>query len=194
MDITLIRKTFRQFSDDVDLYLNDLFKILKPRKVKPNEILLYPGNVCNKFSLLAKGVARNYFYKNEKEITSWFDFEGELIGSIYSYLTQTPSHEGIEMISHGLLYELNYSDFLYLRQNNKAFNDFTHNAVLDFVKNLEHRGRVLQSMNAQERYAKFVEKHPESIKLIPLKYIASFLDITPETLSRIKSKTYTVSQ
>jgi CRP/FNR family transcriptional regulator, anaerobic regulatory protein len=184
-------KTFLEpFSTNLDQFIDELMPLFKLKTYKTGEVLLRPDEVCKKASVLVSGITRNFFYKKGKEITTWFDFEGDFIGSLYSFLTQTPAIEGIEVVENTVIYEIAIDDFRSLAKENKAFKAFTDDVVLYFIKNLEARGRILQASGAQERYHSFITRHPNSSQKIPAKYIASFLGITPETLSRIKTNTY----
>jgi CRP-like cAMP-binding protein len=181
---------FSKFTPDAAFFAEDLKKLIKKRTLKTGDLILRSGEVCKAVSVIVKGTSRNFFYDGEKEITTWFDFEGEFIGSMYSFLTKSPSVEGVELVENATIYELDIVDYEYLVVNNKYFKKFSENLILFFVKNLEQRGRVLQSCTAQVRYERFLAQHPKALKKIPSKYIASFLGITPETLSRIKTNTY----
>jgi CRP/FNR family transcriptional regulator, anaerobic regulatory protein len=178
------------YIEDTGSFIDELMPMFKTRHLKAGEIILPIGAICKNAAIVVNGVTRNFFYKEDKEITSWFDFEGSFAGSLYSFYSQTPSIEGIESIVDSLLLELSFENFTLLTQKHPAFKQFRENVTNAFIANLEERGRIFQSCGAEERYEKFVKEHPNSIQKIPLKYIASFLGITPETLSRIKSKTY----
>jgi CRP/FNR family transcriptional regulator, anaerobic regulatory protein len=188
IDKQLITPFFSHFSSNVESFIDEMLPLIRTKKVKTGDIILRIGDVCNQASILLDGITRNFFYVDEKEITTWFDFEGSYIGSLHSYLTQTPSIEGIEVVEDATLLEISYDRFMNLMQKNKAFKNFVDNVTLFFVFQLEERGRVLQSCTAQDRYQNFIAKHPEVNKKIPQKHLASFLGITPETLSRIKAK------
>jgi CRP/FNR family transcriptional regulator, anaerobic regulatory protein len=190
VDIEKLREIFLPFSNDIEDYIHELAPLFTRKKIQAGQNLLRPGQVCRHSFILEKGIVRNYFYKEGKEITSWFDFEGEFVGSLHSYYSQTPSEEGVETITDSIILEMSFEKFDLLSKSNPAFKKLIDIVTLYFIHNLESRGRILQAYSAQERYDLFLEKHPEAINTIPLKFIASFLGITPETLSRIKSKTY----
>jgi Cyclic nucleotide-binding domain len=66
------------------------------------------GEICDRVGILHKGLVRNYFYRNNRECISWFDSEGQLIGSMYSFFTQTDYSESIEMLMDCIVFETTF--------------------------------------------------------------------------------------
>ena len=146
------------------------------------------GQVCNKLRFVYSGIYRVYQIKEGKEITSYFNFEqrNRFVGAFVSLLTSKPSEEYIECISSGTLVTINYSDWQSLYTISPALNTFGRLlAEFNYILAIE-RIASLQYKNATNRYEAFMKQYPGLFNRIPHHYIASYLGITPESLSRIR--------
>ena len=150
--------------------------------------ILNQGQVCNKLRFVYSGIYRVYQINEGKEITSYFNFEhrNRLVGAFVSLLTSQPSEEYIECISPGTLVTVNYYDWEALYTISPALNTFGRLlAEFNYILAIE-RIASLQYKNATNRYEAFIEQYPGLFNRIPHHYIASYLGITPESLSRIR--------
>jgi CRP/FNR family transcriptional regulator, anaerobic regulatory protein len=154
------------------------------------KIVLEQGKVCHSLGLIYKGVARNFFLGNGKEITNWFDSEGSFIGSMYSFLAQKPSEESIELLEPSILYMITYKDYQKAKKAAPEIDLLEKKITFFYINLIENRTRNLLAYSAVERYHLFFKQHPDLLNRVPLKIIASFLGITPETLSRIRANNY----
>ena len=163
----------------------DLFKEIK---VKNKTLLLREGETAKKIFFVKKGCLRQWQNHNGKEITFQFFFERQMVASIESLRTGQPSVMNIEALEDSILFVLskkNYEILLHKVPEIKdflmelAFKRFAHyvKLYLSFLKN-----------NPVERYKELLKNEPRIIQRIPQHYIASYLGITPVSLSRIRNK------
>jgi CRP/FNR family transcriptional regulator, anaerobic regulatory protein len=149
-----------------------------------NFILQKEGKMAAKFWILKKGIARYIYYQNDKEFSGWFDFENEIVGSIYSLVNLGVANETIQLIEDSALIEFTINDFDIKDEN------FTHlkiQIIQHYFIELEKRVKFFQSFDAKQRYQYLIDHKPHFIQRIPQNLLASFLGITAESLSRIRS-------
>ena len=152
------------------------------------DLLLREQEVCKTASFVISGVYRVYKVDDGKEITSYFcyDRRNPFVASFPSLLTGKPSKETIECIVPGQLLTLQYTDWLALYETSFALNTFGRKmAELNYLLSIE-RIESLQHHSASDRYHLFLQQYPLLLNMIPHHYIATYLGITPESLSRIR--------
>jgi CRP-like cAMP-binding protein len=155
---------------------------------KKGDFLLRQDQVCKKSYWIEKGVARKYYLNDGKEITTELYFDNDIAVSFDSYCLQKPSREFIQAITDITLSE---TDFVAFQTAKKQFSKL---ATLDLMMTeyyamwLEDRLFQFHTMDATNRYQKLIEDHPHIIQNIPLTFVASYLGISLETLSRIRAK------
>lgn len=162
-------------------------EILVRKEVEKGEILLNEGQISHHIVLVGKGMLRQFYYKNGKDVTEHFSYEGCIAICIESTLKQEPTHLMIEALENSVIYLLPYNKLLALTEISWEINMF-------YRKMLEHSLIVSQIKadswrfeTARERYNLLMENQPEVIKRVPLSHIASYLLMTPETLSRVRA-------
>ncbi|GAL83197.1 cyclic nucleotide-binding protein [Sporocytophaga myxococcoides] len=167
----------------VELFLDGM-KIVSLAK---GAILFKEGAISSKIYFLEKGAVRALYYKEDKEITFWFGFEGEMIMTLHSYIANKPGYETIELLEESLLYEmdLNYLQDLY-KENIELANWGRKMAEEEFLK-AEKRFLSQQFQTAREKYESLQMQYPRITERVQLGYIASYLGINQVTLSRIRS-------
>lgn len=156
--------------------------------------LLETGRIETNIFFLKKGIVRVYIPVDGKEITFWIGKEGDTIVSLKSYINNLPGYETIELIEESVLYVLNRKDIqkLFIEDIHIA-NWGRRFAELELLKT-EERLIPLLYTTASERYINMIENAPELLQRIPLEHIASYLGVTPVSLSRIRANIAVLSQ
>lgn len=149
--------------------------------------LLKANTVCDYIYFIEKGVARIYYYKNGKEITEWIALDGQFFLSITSFFQRSPSHLTIQTIEPSQVYGIHHDDLMMLSDKYHDVERLLRKMVTFSLILFQERMDSIQFESAQQRYEKLLKTSPEIVQRVPLTYIASFLGITLETLSRIRS-------
>ena len=146
------------------------------------------GETEEYLSFVEEGIIRLYIPKVDNDITFGFVFENSFISAYDSFLTQLPSSYAVETITKTVLWRLRYHDLQVIYDETAVGNKMGRKASEDLF--LKKTKRELSFLNdtAEERYVKLFSERPEVIQRIPLKYIASYIGITPQALSRIRKR------
>lgn len=167
--------------------IDALAQVLVPMKFRKGEVVLPEGKVCRAMYFVHQGMVRQYYYKNGKDVTEHFSFEGRIVFCIESFLKQEPSRLIVEALENTILYALPYESWhMSMLQNQEL--DMLYRKVLEhaLISSQEHADSQ-RFENAAERYARLLETKPEIVLRAPMLHVASFLQMTPETLSRVRS-------
>ncbi|OHX64795.1 hypothetical protein NH26_22680 [Flammeovirga pacifica] len=136
---------------------------------------------------IEKGALHNYYYHEGKQVSSWFYLEDQLITSWYSFYSQEPSFENIECLEDCTLYRISYSDYQLLIDEFPAFGNFARLLSEEMTAVLDYFSKSWSFLSAKEKYIMLDEYFPKIELRVKLGYIASFLGISQETLSRIRA-------
>lgn len=163
-----------------------LAEVIQTKEYKSGEIILSQGDTNKHLYFLEKGLVRAFYYKDEKELTSWIFPENTLFISVYSFLTQTPSFETIEAIEDSKIYFISYSKLQELYNQYLDLNVVGRKLTEMYYIQMAERATNLRMVDSKTRYENFIENYPNLINRIPLGYVASYLGMSQETLSRIR--------
>jgi CRP-like cAMP-binding protein len=158
------------------------------RSYKKGDYLLRQGEVCKLSFLIEKGVARKYYLNEGKEITTELFFENDLAVSLQSYTLQKPSHEYIQAVEPVTASVTNYQKFQEIKNQHKALVELDLMLTEYYAMWLEERLFRFHSLDATGRYQLLLKEQPHFVQHIPLTYLASYLGVSLETLSRIRAK------
>jgi len=158
------------------------------REIPSKTILLHEGEISNQIFLIKKGCLRMWFNKDGKDITFQFFFEGQAVASIDSLLSKQPSMFVIESIEPSELLVLSKENFEQLHQFYPELKEGFHGLLHQRMRNYASLFLSRIKDTPGERYNNLMKNHPEIIKRVPQHYIASYLGITPISLSRIKNR------
>ena len=160
-----------------------------PVSISKGKFLLKEGQVPDRLFLLTKGVVRGFIKDDNKEITTWITGENELVGSIRGLgLPPQVSEENIQVIESAHLVGLEYSCIEYLYKHFPESNIVARIMLEQIYRAAEERAYISRIPSAEKKYKRFIETSPNLVNRISLKYIASYLSMTQETLSRIRTR------
>ncbi len=166
-------------------YLRENTNVVEHKK---KHLLLEDGKTCKNIYFINSGFARAFYVKDGKEVTSWLMGEGELIISVYSFFTQQPGAENIQMLEDSELIVLSYEQLQRSYQLFPEFNTIGRVLTEHYYMLSEERTIGMRMLTAKERYDNLVTKYPLILQHVSLGQIASYLGITQETLSRVRGK------
>jgi CRP-like cAMP-binding protein len=149
--------------------------------------LVREHTVSDYIYFIKKGIARIYYYKNDKEITEWIAMDEQFFLSITSFFERIPSYLIIQTIEPSEVYGIHHNDFMSLAEQYHDVERLLRKMVTRSLILSQIRMDSIQFETAQQRYERLLKNSPYIIQRVPLSYIASFLGVTLETLSRIRS-------
>jgi CRP-like cAMP-binding protein len=165
----------------------DITSIVKIEMHKKADILLREGEYCRKIFFVEKGCLRFFYYDDDgKDITHWFIFEGEFITEVDSVFQQKPSEFYLEALEDCTLNTFILTDFITLVEEHKQLTSFGFMMMMKSIIELGEKVKDLQFRSAKIRYDNLIKKHSDILLRVPLGYIASYLGITQQSLSRIR--------
>ncbi|NVJ64513.1 MAG: Crp/Fnr family transcriptional regulator [Flavobacteriaceae bacterium] len=150
------------------------------------DVIIKSGEVCNQFFFLTQGLVRAYFDHDNKQITTWICAENSLVTSVQGFFSQSPALENIQCLEHCEFECFNYEDLNYAIANFPKINTVYRKTIEQYYSNSEIRSYLARIPNAKDRYEFFIKITPPTLfDRIPKKYLASMLNMRPETLTRI---------
>lgn len=156
-------------------------------EVPKEHFLVREKEVCDYIFFIEKGVARIFYYKNGKEITEWIAMDEQFFLSITSFFQRTSSHLIIQTIEPARVYGIHYNDLTGLAAHHHDIETLFRKMLTLSLILSQKRMDSIQFETAHQRYEKLLQQNPDIVRRVPLSYIASFLGVTLETLSRIRS-------
>ncbi len=162
--------------------------LFEEKEIPSKTVLLREGEVSNTIFLIKKGCLREWFNKDGKDITFQFFFEGQPVASIDSFMNKKPSLFSIESIKSSTIVSIERKYFENLLDTYSEFKNGFQDFIFERFRNYSQLFLSRIKDTPQERYDELIKKHPEIIKQVPQHYIASFLGVTPISLSRIRNR------
>jgi CRP-like cAMP-binding protein len=160
------------------------------RIIEKNEIILQEGKVCKHLYFLESGLLHFYVNKNGNHTTKYFTEAPYFFTSQTSFNTQKPATENIQALEESVVWQITYNQANELYKY-KSWTEFARKIIQEVQFFTEVILEELQTETAEFRYEKMLKNDPELLKRIPLKILASYLGIAPQSLSRIRRKMMT---
>jgi CRP-like cAMP-binding protein len=162
--------------------------VLNPVKLKKNEYLLRANEYCRNISYLKSGILRHFYINDSTEIITSFAFSGDVSTVLRSLIHNEPSREYIQAITDCEISSISISNYQLLKAKYPMLAKIDAYITQLYALILEERLFSLKFHTAAERYQILLKREPMIIKQVPLTFIASYLGITLETLSRIRAQ------
>ncbi len=182
---TLFVKNIYPVSTDAQEFINQKSY---PGHLNKGELLVSAGSICSHIYLIRKGILRSFIKEGSKEITTWISSEQELATCITSFGLPQPARENIQALEDCELTALSLEDLQYLYDHFPEANVIGRKILEKYYRDAEERAFIARLMEATSKYKHFIATKSDLLNRVPLKFIASYLGMTLETLSRIRSK------
>lgn len=170
---------------------NDLkafLSCIKTRKFSANEMILSNGQLENYLSFIDTGVVRYYVIAKNKEVTFDFAFKNSFYCAYDSFYSRAKTEVYIQAITDCQLYSISYENLQILYKKCETAKKLSHIATEFLLSKKVKRELYFLTKTSQERYEVLLKEQPKYIQQIPLKYLASYIGVVPETLSRIRKR------
>jgi CRP-like cAMP-binding protein len=182
------KKLLKSLSPFTDKELDNASSLFEVKEVKKNIHYLREGETSGDIGFVIEGLFRCYYIIKGKEITTEFLLPNSIVAGMLSFLAGEPQRENIIALENSKLITISRDNLFRLYENDWKWQQAGRILTeLNFIR-VEKRGICLQTLNARERYAELLKEMPGLIDRVPLQYIASYLGMSPETFSRIRSK------
>ena len=181
------RELARRYSTMTHEELDVLESILVPMKFAKGELILKEGEVCTNIYWVVKGLVRQYYFKNGKEVTEYMAVENTICMSIDSLFLEQPSHQQIQALEPTVIFAMPKPRLEREAVRNTNIQMLYRKILEESLILSQVHADMLRFESAPERYAKLVKRCPQLVLRAPLVYIASYLQMTPETLSRVRT-------
>ena len=188
----MYERYFQHFNEKVPLTEDEqefIKNYLTVKKLRKRQYLLQEGDVCKCVAFVEKGALRLYRVNEDgSEHIVAFALEGFFITDLYSFLTNETSTYNIDAIEDSELVLITRSASDELRKLSPKYQEFIFQATSEAYIQLEKRITSTISLNLEERYKELTANYPDIIHRIPQHMIASYMGLTPETLSRVRKR------
>lgn len=175
---------FVPFTDEE--YAQLVLPVISVRKFEKKQLLTRAGEVEQYFNFIIRGLIRKYYRKNHHEINTQVSTEGHIIHCQESFHSRQPSEYFVEAIEPSVVVSITYDDLEALFSRSRKM-EHLGRLVITHTMVLKDRWQMqLVKMTPRERFLHFVTRNPELMQRVPQKYLASYLNIKPETFSRFK--------
>lgn len=183
------RELARKYSTMTHEELDLLENILVPRKYNKGQIILKEGDICDSIYYVDKGLVRQFYFKNGKEVTEHLGENHTIFMCIESLFKEEPSKLQVEAIEPSIIYALPKKELESVALHNVNIQILYRKILEESLILSQVHADLVRFETAQDRYRKMCKLMPQVVLRAPLVYIASYLQMTPETLSRVRSST-----
>jgi CRP-like cAMP-binding protein len=184
---TNLKEFLTKYVNLSDVELEDIANKFKSKVLKKNSYLLRQGDTCKDLVFVQNGCLRLYYLKDDIEVSVWFAFQQSSAIEIYSFISENPSNYFLQAIEDSEVLYLSKTELNKLYQHQPKMQEMMRNFWEDVILNLINRFTALQKDSAEKRYLDLLNK-PAYLETIPQKYLASFIGVTPTSLSRIRKQ------
>lgn len=169
----------------IDEQIADFVELVKFPK---NTLLLSPGQRNSYYYVVETGILVNYYMRDTEEVVTSFTFHGDIVADFRTAVFKVKSTDYIKALSPVTVYRISVADFDMLKKDNTILLALERKLIIAYTLLLDERLRFIQHTTALERYQFLMDHYPQLISTVSTRYIASYIGVKVETLSRIRGK------
>lgn len=185
----IARELARRYSTMTHDELDILESIIVPQKYAKGEMILKEGEICRQFLYIDKGLVRQFYFKHGKEVTEHLGQEQTIVMCIESLFKEEPTKLQVVALEPTTVYALPKADLERVAMHNVNIQILYRKILEESLITSQIHADLVRFETAQDRYKKLCKLCPQVVLRAPLVYIASYLQMTPETLSRVRAST-----
>ncbi len=185
----IARELARRYSTMTHDELDILESIIVPQKYAKGEMILKEGDICRQFLYIDKGLVRQFYFKHGKEVTEHLGQEHTIVMCIESLFKEEPTKLQVEALEPTTVYALPKADLERVAMHNVNIQILYRKMLEESLIVSQIHADLVRFETAQDRYKKLCKLCPQVVLRAPLVYIASYLQMTPVTLSRVRAST-----
>lgn len=183
----IARELARRYSTMTHEELDVLERIIIPMKFTKGQSILKEGEVCKNIYYLDRGLIRQFYLKNEKEVTEHLGADHSIFMCIESLFKEEPTKLQVEALENSWVYALPKSDLEKIALHNVNIQMMFRKILEESLIISQIHADLVRFESAKSRYKKMQKLYPQVILRSPLTYVANYLQMTPETLSRVRA-------
>ncbi len=188
MMISNVFETLEKIQPLSDAVKNAIDEIVEYKEYAKDEIILKPGQVSKHTQFIVKGIAKGYFVHNDMEVNTRFMSEGDTMTSLVSFFQQVPSQEYMQATEDMITYRITFDDLTEIYNKHIDFNILVRKFIELYIIKTDSYRKLNYYTTPEEKYKLFLKNESHLVNRISVKDIASFLNISRETLSRIRNR------
>ena len=185
----IARELARRYSTMTHDELDILESILVSQKYAKGEMILKEGEICRQFLYIDKGLVRQFYFKHGKDVTEHLGQEHTIVMCIESLFKEEPTKLQVEALEPTTVYALPKAELERVAMHNVNIQILYRKILEESLIISQIHADLVRFETAQDRYKKLCKLCPQVVLRAPLVYIASYLQMTPETLSRVRAST-----
>ena len=183
----IARELARRYSTMTHEELDMLEKILVPMKFARGEMILCEGDICRNIYFVDQGLVRQFYFKNGKEVTEHLAEDHTIFMCIESLFQEIPSKLQVEALEQSIVYAMPKKDLEVVALHSVNIQMMYRKILEESLIISQIHADLMRFETAQDRYMKMCKLYPQVVLRAPLVYIANYLQMTPETLSRVRA-------
>ncbi len=180
----ILEKYDVNFSEEL---INAFASVLERREYQKDEIILDQGQISRYMYMIEKGIIRQFYYKDGRNITEHFSCEGDIATCIESLFQKKPTTLCVEAIEPSVIYLLDYEKWCRLCDKYPGMNKLYRRIFEYDLIVSQQKADSWRFESSHERYERFCREYPDAAKRASIAHIASYLLMAPETLSRVRA-------
>mgnify|MGYP004683901049 FL=1 len=184
----IARELARKYSTMTHDELDILESILVRKTYHKGEIILAEGDICREFLYIHKGMLRQFYFKKDKQLTEHIGVEGGMVMCIESLFKEEPTHLQIEALENTIVFALPKKNLEEVALHNVNIQILYRKILEESLIQSQIHADLVRFETAYDRYKKLRKMQPKIILRAPLLHVASYLQMTPETLSRVRAQ------